>query len=71
MILVRHCSTTLTESLINLSGILSGPVALFALSDLNSLFISSLKAGGKSKLKEHGETFFLLLQHLDGFYNIQ
>ena len=54
MILVRYLSTTLAGSLISLSGIPSGPVALFALSDLAILFASSLEAGGKSKLKESG-----------------
>ena len=58
MILVRYLSTTLAESLISLNGIPSGPVALFAFSDLTILFISSLEAGGKSKLKEFGKTFF-------------
>ena len=61
MILVRYLSTTLVESLIiNLSGIPSVPVALLALSNLNILFISSLQAGGKSKLKEHGKTFSMV-----------
>ena len=58
MILLRYLSTTLAESLINLSGIPSDPLALFALSDLSILFISSLQAGGKSKPKEHCRTFF-------------
>ena len=62
-------STTLAESLISLSGIPSGPVALFALSYLTILFISTLEAGGKSKLKESGKTNFLLwLQHWDCFF---
>ena len=44
MILIRYLLTTLTEILISLSGFPSGPVALFTLSDLTILFISSLKA---------------------------
>ena len=59
MILARHLSTPLAESLINLSGISSGPAALFALSVLNILFISSLQVRGMSKLKEHGKNFLL------------
>ena len=61
MVLVRYLSRTLAESLISLSGIPSGPVALFALSELSILLISSLQAGGKSKLKEHGKTFYFMV----------
>ena len=57
MILVRYLSTKLAESLISLSGIPSGPVALFILRDLTILFISSLEAGGKSEPREPGKTF--------------
>ena len=58
MILVRYFSTTLAENLISLSGIPSDSIALLTLSDLPILFISSLEAGGKSKLKVSGKTFF-------------
>ena len=37
------------------------PVALFALNNWNILYISSLEAGGKSKLKESGKTFSLMI----------
>ena len=67
MILVRYLSTTLAESLISLSGIPSGPVALFTLSDLTVLLISSLEAGGKWKLKESGKTFSLMVATLELF----
>ena len=67
MILVRYLSTTFAESLINLSGTLSGPVALFALRHLSILFISSLQAGGKSKLKEYGKTFSYMITTLGWF----
>ena len=35
--------------------------ALFAVSNLTTLFISSLEAGGKSKLKESGERFSFMV----------
>ena len=64
MILVRYLSTT--ESLISLSGIIPlGPVALFTLSDLTILFISSLDARGNSK--SLAKRFLLWLQHWDDF----
>ena len=55
MILVKCFSATLAESLKGLSGIPSGSVAFSALSDLRILIISSLKAGGKSKLNKSGK----------------
>ena len=67
MILLRCLSTTLTESLISLGGIPSGPVALFPLSNLTFLFLSSLDAGGKSKLKEPGKTFSFMIKTLGWF----
>ena len=67
MILLRYLSTTAAESLINLSGIPSGPATLFALRGLGILFISSLQAGGKSKLKEHGKTFSFMFTTLGWF----
>ena len=57
----------MAESLISLSGIPSGPVALFALSDLTILSIPSLEAGGKQKSKSLVKHFLLWLQHLHGF----
>ena len=51
IILVRYLPATLAEIFISLSSILSGPVPLFALSDLIILSISSLETGSKSKLK--------------------
>ena len=57
MLLIRYLSATLAESLVSLSGIPSGLVALFAFSDLTILFISSLEAGGKSKLKQPRKGF--------------
>ena len=47
----------------SLSGIPSGLVALFALSDLTILFMPSLEAGCKSKLKEKLKRFLLWLQN--------
>ena len=67
MILLRYLSTTTAENLINLSGIPSGPATLFALRDLGILFILSLQAGGKSKLKEHGKTFSFMFTTLGWF----
>ena len=58
MILVRYFATLLAESFKSFGGIQSTPAALFALSYLSISFISSLDAGGKSKLKEFGKTFF-------------
>ena len=55
MILGRYLPTILAERLISLSGIPSGPVTLFAFSDLTILFISPLEAGGKSKLRQSGK----------------
>ena len=49
---------------ISLTGIPSGPVALFPLSDLTILFISSLEAGGKSKARESGQTFSFMVATL-------
>ena len=63
MILLRYLSTILAESFISLSGIPSGLVALFALSDLTILFMPSLEAGCKSKLKEKLKRFLLWLQN--------
>ena len=45
MILVRHLSTTLAESLIHLSDIPSGPVALFALSVCYLTILNTSEAG--------------------------
>ena len=58
MTLVRHLPTTSAKSFISLWGIPSGPVVLFALSGLIIVFISSLKAEGKSKHKEFDKTVF-------------
>ena len=51
----------MAESLISLSGIPSGPVALFALSDLTILSIPSLEAGGKQKSKSLVKHFLFSL----------
>ena len=51
----------------NLSGIPSGSVALFALSDVSLSLSSFLQAGGKSKLKEHGKTFSSMFTTLGWF----
>ena len=67
MILVKYLSTTFAESLKNLSGIPSGSVALFALSDVSLSLSSFLQAGGKSKLKEHGKTFSFMFATLGWF----
>ena len=67
MILVKYLSTTFAESLKNLSGIPSGSVALFALSDVSLSLSSFLQAGGKSKLKEHGKTFSSMFTTLGWF----
>ena len=67
MILVRYLSTTFAKSLINLSGIPSGPAALFALSHLSIFYISFLQAGGKSKLKEHVNIFPFIFTTLGWF----
>ena len=64
MILVRYLSTTLGESSISLSVTPSGYSALFPLSDLIILFISSLGAGGKSKLRESGKIFSFMVATL-------
>ena len=67
MTLVRYLSTTLEESLINWSSISSGPVALFALSDLNILYLPyklEISQNPRSMVKH----FPLWLQHMDGFY---
>ena len=58
MTLVRHLPTISAESFISLWGAPSGPVVSFALSGLIILFISSLKAEGKSKHKEFAKTVF-------------
>ena len=58
MTLVRHLPTIFAESFISLWGAPSGPVVSFALSGLIILFISSLKAEGKSKHKEFAKTVF-------------
>ena len=71
MILVRYLSTALAESLISLSGMSTGPLALFTMSDITILFIFFLEAGRYLKLKDSGKTFFLWLQHLDDFCKIQ
>ena len=67
MILVRHLSTILGESSISLSVTPSNPVALFALSNLIILFISSLGAAGKSKLRNSGKRFSFMVATLDDF----
>ena len=67
MILVRYLSATLAENLISLSGIPSGLVALFGLTNLTILFISwryILEAGGESRLKEFGKTRFFMVTTL-------
>ena len=64
MKLVRYLSTTLAESLISLIVTPSGPVTLLALSDLIILFIFSLEAGSKSKLRESGKTFSVMVATL-------
>ena len=58
MTLVRHLPTISAESFISLWGAPSGPVVSFALSGLIILFISSLKAEGKSKHKVFAKTVF-------------
>ena len=77
MLLVRYLSATLAESLISLSGIPSGLVALFAFNDLTILFMSSLEAGGKSKLKQPSKIFSFtvtilgwLFLRFNGFFNV-
>ena len=67
MILVRYLSTALTESLIRLSGIPSGPFALFTLDNLTILFIAFLEAQGNSKLKESGKTLSFMVRTLGWF----
>ena len=42
----------------NLSGISTGPLALFTMSDITILFIFFLEAGRYLKLKDSGRTFF-------------
>ena len=64
MTLVRYLLTIVTEGSISLKGTLSGPVALFALNDLTILFICSLEAGVKSKLKEYGKIFSFMIKAL-------
>ena len=67
MILVKYLSTTFAESLKNLSGIPSGPVALFALSDVSLSLSSFLQAGGKPKLKEYSKKFSFMFTTLGWF----
>ena len=55
----------------NLSGISTGPLALFTMSDITILFMFFLEAGRYLKLKDSGKTVFLWLQHLDDFCKIQ
>ena len=67
MILVRYLSTALTESLVRLSGVPSGPFALFTLDNLTILFIAFLEAQGNSKLKEFGKTLSFMVRTLGWF----
>ena len=64
MKLVRYLSTTLAESSISLIVTPSGPVTLLALSNLIILFIFSLEAGSKAKLRKSGKTFSVMVATL-------
>ena len=55
MILVRYLSTTLVENFISLNGIPSG-IPLY------STIISSIEAGGMSKLKDFGKPFSFMVK---------
>ena len=72
MIIVKYLSTTLAERLINLSGIPSGPVALFALSDfsLHKLKVSLHKLEVSQNSRSMVKHSLLWLQHWDGFCKI-
>ena len=61
MILGRYLLATLAESFMTLRGIPSSPASLFALSDLTIFVISSLEAGGKSKLKKFSKKFSFMV----------
>ena len=67
IILVKCESIMFAESLIILSGILSGPVAFFEFMSLIILFLSFAVACGKSKVLTFRFAWFRILIMLGGF----
>ena len=57
----------MAENFTSLNGIPPAPISFFALSDLTILFISSIEAGGMSKLKDFGKTFSFMVKTMRWF----